>query len=69
VFSSRHAIVIGPTPPGTGVIARARSVAAGTDELLANPPPFSELQVVLLRTLGKPLAVRPAAGGDGYGDG
>lgn len=44
---------------------REQAVAAGTDELLANPPPFSELQVVLLRALGKPLAVRPAAGGDG----
>ena len=27
VFSSRHAIVIGPTPPGTGVIAPARASA------------------------------------------
>ena len=28
VFSRRHAIVIGPTPPGTGVIAPARSRAS-----------------------------------------
>src|SRR5205807_10650296 len=28
VFFSRYAMVIGPTPPGTGVIARARSAAA-----------------------------------------
>src|SRR5207302_11136181 len=27
VLESRYAIVIGPTPPGTGVIARARSAA------------------------------------------
>src|SRR5262249_47982653 len=27
VFESRYAMVIGPTPPGTGVIARARSAA------------------------------------------
>src|SRR4051794_14556632 len=29
-FSSRHAIVIGPTPPGTGVIAEATSTAPGS---------------------------------------
>ena len=28
VFSNRQAIVIGPTPPGTGVIAPATSIAA-----------------------------------------
>src|SRR5690606_21600520 len=28
VFSSRHAIVIGPTPPGTGVIAPATAAAS-----------------------------------------
>lgn len=37
---------------------RERAVAAGVDELLANPPPFAELQIVLLRALAKPLAVK-----------
>lgn len=38
---------------------RELAVAAGVDELLANPPPFADLQVVLVRALGKPVAVRP----------
>jgi hypothetical protein len=38
-------MVIGPTPRGTGVIA-------------TNPPPFAELQVVLVRALSKPILVR-----------
>lgn len=37
---------------------RERALAAGADEVLANPPPFAELQVVLVRALGKPLAIR-----------
>lgn len=32
--------------------------AAGADELVTNPPPFAELQVVLVRALSKPAAVR-----------
>ena len=31
--------------------------AAGADELAANPPPFGELQVVLVRALGRPVSV------------
>lgn len=38
---------------------REQAVAAGTDELMPNPPPFDALQVVLVRALGKPLAIRP----------
>ena len=38
---------------------RERAIEAGVDELLANPPPFAEMQVVLVRALGKPIAVRP----------
>jgi hypothetical protein len=34
--------------------------AAGADEIVANPPPFAELQVVLVRALGKPAQVRGA---------
>jgi uncharacterized protein (TIGR02266 family) len=37
---------------------REQAIAAGASELLPNPPPFAELQVVLVRALGKPLAVR-----------
>jgi len=37
---------------------REQAVAAGTDEMLPNPPPFAELQVVLVRALGKPIAIR-----------
>lgn len=36
---------------------RERAVAAGVDELLQNPPPFADLQIVLVRALGKPLAI------------
>jgi uncharacterized protein (TIGR02266 family) len=35
--------------------------AAGADELASNPPPFAELQVVLVRALSKPMAVRSTA--------
>lgn len=38
--------------------AREQAVAAGVDELLPNPPPFADLQVVLVRALGKPIAIR-----------
>jgi uncharacterized protein (TIGR02266 family) len=44
---------------------REQAVNAGTDELMPNPPPFPELQVVLVRALGKPLAIRPLAQADG----
>ena len=37
---------------------RELAAAAGADELLANPPPFADLQVVLLRSLGKPVDVQ-----------
>lgn len=41
----------------TNVANREKAVNAGTDELLQNPPPFADLQVVLVRALGKPLSV------------
>ena len=37
---------------------REHAKAAGADELVANPPPFAELQVVLIRALAKPVAVK-----------
>ena len=36
---------------------REQAIAAGADEIIANPPPFAELQIVLVRALGKPLAI------------
>lgn len=35
--------------------------AAGADEIASNPPPFGELQVVLVRALSKPVSVRGTA--------
>lgn len=42
------------------VDARLREDAriAGADELVTNPPPFGELQVVLVRALSRPVSVR-----------
>ena len=37
---------------------RDKILASGADELIANPPPFADLQVVLVRALGKPIAIR-----------
>jgi uncharacterized protein (TIGR02266 family) len=37
---------------------REQAVQAGADELLANPPQFSDLQVVLVRALAKPVTVK-----------
>jgi uncharacterized protein (TIGR02266 family) len=41
---------------------RELAVSAGADELLSNPPAFSDLQVVLVRALAKPVAIRPVSG-------
>jgi uncharacterized protein (TIGR02266 family) len=35
--------------------------AAGADEIASNPPPFGELQLVLVRALSKPMSVRSPA--------
>jgi uncharacterized protein (TIGR02266 family) len=37
---------------------REHARAAGADEVATNPPPFAELQVVLVRALSKPSSVR-----------
>ncbi len=37
---------------------REHARVAGADELATNPPPFAELQVVLVRALSKPVIVR-----------
>lgn len=41
---------------------REHAKAAGADEVATNPPPFAELQVVLVRAMGKPTIVRPSLG-------
>ncbi|MEZ4360002.1 MAG: TIGR02266 family protein [Kofleriaceae bacterium] len=50
-------------PPLPAVALAARHLrdaarAAGADEVVANPPPFTELQLSLVRALGKPWMVR-----------
>jgi len=40
---------------------REHARAAGADEVATNPPPFAELQVVLVRAMSKPTSVRPLA--------
>jgi hypothetical protein len=37
---------------------RERARAAGADEVASNPPPFGELQVLVVRALGRPISVR-----------
>ena len=41
---------------------REHARGAGADEVATNPPPFAELQVVLVRAMGKPTIVRPSLG-------
>jgi uncharacterized protein (TIGR02266 family) len=61
----RAAKLLVPPVPTVAIAANAKlreqARAAGADELATNPPPFSELQVVLLRALSKPVAVRRTA--------
>jgi uncharacterized protein (TIGR02266 family) len=45
----------------TSAKLRERARAAGADELASNPPPFGELQVVLVRALSRPMSVRSIA--------
>lgn len=40
---------------------REHARAAGADELASNPPPFGELQIVLVRALSRPVSVRSTA--------
>ena len=51
-----------PPVPAVGITSNAAyremAVTAGVDELIANPPPFADLQVVLVRAMAKPLSIR-----------
>ena len=53
VFASRHAIVMGPTPPGTGVIASAidsQSWKSTSPTILYLSGPFSGAGTLLIPT-------------------
>jgi uncharacterized protein (TIGR02266 family) len=58
----RYAKTLTPPIPIVAITASTRlrehARAAGADELATNPPAFSELQIVLVRALSKPVAVR-----------
>jgi uncharacterized protein (TIGR02266 family) len=62
----RAAKQLSPRVPAVALTANAKlrelARAAGADELATNPPPFSELQVVLVRALSKPAVVRSSGG-------
>ncbi len=57
----RAAKELSPPVPTVAITASAKlrelARAAGADELASNPPPFAELQVVLVRALSKPMKV------------
>jgi uncharacterized protein (TIGR02266 family) len=61
----RAAQLLSPKVPTVALTAspklREYARAAGADELASNPPPFGELQVVLVRALSKPMSVRSPA--------
>lgn len=61
----RAAQQLSPKVPTIALTASAQlreyARAAGADELATNPPPFGELQVVLVRALSRPMSVRSTA--------
>ncbi|HEX7842474.1 MAG TPA: TIGR02266 family protein [Kofleriaceae bacterium] len=61
----RAAQQLSPKVPTVAITAnphlRELAKAAGADELASNPPPFGELQVVLVRALSKPVSVSSTA--------
>jgi uncharacterized protein (TIGR02266 family) len=61
----RAAQAVSPKVPTVAIAASAKlrelARANGADELATNPPPFAELQVVLVRALSKPLSVQSTA--------
>ena len=72
VWASRTAVVVGPTPPGTGVISRARWAAAAYSTSVGRPPPGPDVNAGAMlsaatatpvgpRLHGWPPGMRPAA--------
>ncbi|MCA9676431.1 MAG: TIGR02266 family protein [Kofleriaceae bacterium] len=58
----RQAKQVAPPVPSIALAStkklREHARAAGADEVASNPPAFSELQVLLVRALGRPMSVR-----------
>ena len=61
IATLRAAKALTPPVPVVAIASRMElrelARAAGADELASNPPPFAELQVVLVRALSKPLGI------------
>src|SRR6202035_18987 len=61
VLASRHAIVIGPTPPGTGVIAPATSTASAklTSPTMRDLPPSTVSRLIPTSMTVEPGLIQP----------
>ena len=61
----RSAKLVSPRVPTIAITSntklREQARAAGADELASNPPPFAELQILLVRALGRPVSVSSTA--------
>ena len=66
----RAAKALTPPVPAIAITSnpshREQAVDPGTAALLQNPPPVADLQIVLVRALGKPVAVGPVEGNGEY---
>jgi uncharacterized protein (TIGR02266 family) len=62
IATLRQAGALSPRVPTVALAStkklRDRAREAGADEIAANPPPFGEFQIMLVRALGRPIAVR-----------
>jgi uncharacterized protein (TIGR02266 family) len=62
ISALRRAKSVAPPIPSIALAStkklREHARAAGADEVASNPPAFSELQVLLVRALGRPMSVR-----------
>lgn len=61
----RSAKQVSPRVPTIAITSstklREQARAAGADELASNPPPFAELQILLVRAMGRPVSVSSTA--------
>jgi uncharacterized protein (TIGR02266 family) len=61
----RSAKLVSPRVPTIAITSsiklREQARAAGADELASNPPPFAELQILLVRAMGRPVSVSSTA--------
>lgn len=61
----RAAKALSPPVPTVAITANPRlrehARQAGADEIATNPPPFAELQVVLVRALSRPVGIRASS--------